>query len=425
MKGKTKLRYMSVSKAMEVVQKVVSVRVGSEIVPLNEAYGRVLAEDVASSIDIPPRDISLFDGYAVRAEDTYNATPSNPVFLLVAGDVCLRAEEVPSLNPRETYYVDTDSFMPTGANAVLPVEVVSKTSGNAIVVRTKVRPGENTMPAGFDVKKGEVIFRRGHMLRAQDVSLLAEIGRWEVKVSKRPVVGILSVGSELTESADEVSPGKKFSGHAVLIHKLTEKAGADPLGLGVAPDDEQAIKKKLEEGLKRADIVATIGGASVGRLDLVPTAINLLTSGNVIIRGMKVQPGRVSSLGVVGGKPIVMLPGHIQSTVLGFYFLLVPLIRLVSDLPTEIPQFAIKAKISKRVTFRKFVPFRRVRFVRIMSTSEGFVAKPILGESVLRSVLVKANGFTIVPKGKAVLEEGEEVSVYLLSGLYPLRQRID
>jgi molybdenum cofactor synthesis domain-containing protein len=412
-----KFNYLSLEEAHQLIRKAIRGRARQEVVSIFQAYNRVLAEDIASDVDLPSVSISHFDGYAVRAEDTSQASINNPILLRVVGKIYLDEEYKGEVNVSEAVYISTGCKLPAGANAVIPVEL-AKTKGEFIEVRHSIRPYENVIPAGMDVKRREVIFKVGHILRSQDIKFLVDIKKWKVKVFKKPVVAIASVGSELTDRIEDVG-FKKFNSHGLMISILVEEAGGVPLDLGIAPDDVNAIKRLLRKGLKKADIVVTIGGASVGERDYVWEVINLLGTPKVMVRGIKVQPGRVTSLSVVVDKPIVMLPGHVQSTLVGFYSMLLPLIRLLRGLPSTLPLMTLKAKMSQKMMFKRYASFERIRFVRATKVNDNYVAKPIEGDSPLTSVLVKANGFIVIPEGKEVVERGEEVNVYFLKGLFP------
>jgi molybdenum cofactor synthesis domain-containing protein len=231
---------------------------------------------------------------------------------------------------------------------------------------------------------------------------------------------MISVGDELTNRPEEAGV-KKFDSHGLMISTLINELGGLPLSLGIAPDDVNVIKKMLRNGLKKSDIVVTIGGCSVGEKDYVWEAVKLLMP-TMTIRGIKVHPGRVTSLGLVDNKPIVMLPGHVQSTLVGFYVLLLPLIQLINALPPTTTYPLLKAKIDREIVLKEFASFKKVRFVKITKADSDYIARPILGDSALTSVIVKANGFIIVPEKKTIVGKGEEVKVNLLPGLFSLKQ---
>lgn len=411
-----KFSYIPVEEAHQILMKVVRAKARREIVPVHEAYDRVLAEDMISDVDIPPFSVSHFDGYAVRAEDTYQASVNNPVFLKVVSPV---EERECKISFGEAAYILTGSQLTVGADAVIPVEL-AKLKGETIEIRHAIQPYENITPAGEDLKREEKAFKAGQVLRAQDVELLMELKKWKVWVFGKPITAMISVGSELTNRVEEADV-KKFNSHGLMISTLIKEAGGIPLDLGIVPDDVDAVKRVLMEGLEKADIVATVGGCSVGKKDYVWEAVNSLAP-SATIRGVKVHPGRVTSLGVVNGKAIVMLPGHVQSTLVGFYILLSPLIRLMSGLSLNIPHLTLKAVMSQKLVIKKLVPFKKVRFVKVAKADGDYIVKPILGDSSLISVVAKANGLIIIPKGKKIIEDGEEVNVHLIPGLFPINQ---
>ncbi|MEM1716523.1 MAG: molybdopterin molybdotransferase MoeA [Candidatus Bathyarchaeia archaeon] len=414
-----KFAYMSLSEAHILLREIARGKRSEETVPVFQAYDRVLAEDIISDINIPPFPVSHVDGYAVRSEDTLQASINNPVSLKVIGRIYLDEVYRGEVKSGEAAYISTGCALPNGADAVTPVERVRERGGYIEVLRP-LHPRENVIPAGADVKKGEKVFCTGHILRAQDIKLLIDLKKWMVKVFRRPIVALFSVGSELTDRFEETDK-KKFDSHSAAISILISEAGGVPMSLGVVPDDTNAIISKLREGIEKADVVVTIGGASIGEKDYVLEATKRIGESKVVIRGIKVQPGRVTSLCILNDKPIVMLPGHFQSTLVGFYAILLPLIRLLSGLEPEEPCLTVRARLTRKIVIREFLSFDRVRFVRLMKVLGNYFAEPILGNSSIASVVTNSDGFIIVPCGRDILEEGEEVNVHLIRGLYPFK----
>lgn len=413
-----KLFYMGVDEAVKKVITTVNTKPEFEVVSIYEAYERVLAEDVISRVDLPPRDASHFDGYAIIAEDTVHASVVNPLFLRMIGKIYPGEKAERRVNSGETYYITTGAFLPESANAVIMVEATAIIENDVIKVCKTMRPGENVIPAGEDIKRNEAVFRKGHVLRAQDIGFLAVLRIGKVKVFRKPVVAIISSGDELINHMEETEHSKTVNSHSLMVSKLIMEAGGVPLDLGIAPDNLNKIREKIEEGLKKANIILTIGGCSVGEKDFVLRAINSIGKPGVIVHGIKRKPGRVSGLGVIKGKPIVMLPGLIQSTIVGFHVLALPVIRLASGLPATNLLPTRRAKISEDVSFKKFIPFQQVTFVKINIVKDGIIAQPIIGESNLISVPVKANGFIVTSEHKTIIKKGEEVEIQLLPGLF-------
>lgn len=411
-----KFKYRSLEEVHQIIKKVIPHGVEYEVIPIFQACNRVLAEDIISDVDIPPFSISHVDGYAVRAEDTLKASIDNPILLKVIGRIYPGEKYKGEIKTKETVYISTGCRLPIGSDAVIPVEM-TRCKGNFIEIRHSIRSYENVTPVGIDIKKGERLFNTGHVLRAQDIKLLADIKKWKVKVFKKPSVALLSVGDELTDQIEETDK-KKFDSHKVMISSLIEEVGGIPLDLGIASDDINSIKKLLKIGLKRANIVVTIGGASVGEKDYVWDAINQLSAPKIAVRGIKIQPGRVTSLVILNDKPIVLLPGHIQSTVAGFYMVLLPLIQHLSGIPSIPRYMTLSAKMSQEIIVKEFKSFKRIRFVKISKAFHDYIAEPVMvGDSSLISVLVKSDGFIVISEGKETIKKGEKVDVHLFKGL--------
>jgi len=381
-----------------------------ELVDIEESVGRVLAKDVVCELNIPHFDKTYIDGYAVRAEDTSTASIGKPVMLRVVGK--LFQSDYPTsleISREEAVYVSCGAPIPRGADAVIRVEETRLHEGR-IEIRRAVKVGEGIIPAGDDVKKGSLILRKGHVLRPQDVGLLAAVQMRKVEVVKKPKVAIISVGDELIELSVK-DPTKIVNNYALIVSGLVSELGATPLMLGIAPDDQAEIEGKIREALEKADIAVTIGGCSVGVKDFVPDAVNALGKPGVIVHGILIKPGSVSGFGVVNGKPIVMLPGHIISCIVGFYLFVTPLISLYSGLGAKARLPSIKAKIDREVEAGSSFKFLRTR---IREADGTFIAEPVEGGSNTLSTFANANGFTIVPPKKK-LEKGEEVTVVLFS----------
>jgi molybdopterin molybdotransferase len=279
---------------------------------------------------------------------------------------------------------------------------------------------QHVTPAGVDVRKGENIFNIGHVLRAQDVKLLIMLKKWKIQVFKKPKIALLSVGDELTNLISKADHAK-FDSHKIMVSTMVSETGGIPLDLGIALDNKDSIKNLLEKGFEKAQIVVTIGGCSLGEKDHVWETLNSLKPTSKI-RGIKIQPGRVSSLGFFENKAMVMLPGHIQSTFVGFYLLLIPLIRLYSGLSIEFAYPTITAKIQNKIEFKRFIPFKKFRFVKVTKKGSNYNANIIPGDSSLISTIVRANAFIIIPEGKKNLKKQEEVEIFLLPGFFSNNQ---
>ncbi|MEM3703727.1 MAG: molybdopterin molybdotransferase MoeA [Candidatus Bathyarchaeia archaeon] len=383
-----------------------------ETVPLERAMGRVLAEDVKSEVDIPPTDQAVVDGYALKSKDTVKASLHTPVKLKVVGKLYPWSTSTDfNLASGQAVYVTCGTPMPQGADAVVKVENTIL-HYEEIEIRYAVKTGENVALAGEDLKKQSLILRKGEVLRPQDIGILAGAGIKKVKVFKRPRVAIIATGNELFELSKK-DPTRIVDNYALIMSGLISKLGGIPIRLGIAPDDLSEIKRKIGEGVEKADIVVTIGGCSVGEKDLVPDAINSFGEPGVIVHGVKVTPGRVTGFGLVKGKPVVMLPGLIASTIAGFYLILAPLIGLCSGLKKTCLLPTVSAKIDQDFQMGGR-PYCRFLSIRLKQVNGILTAEPVAGGSSSLRRFAESNGLILVPPRKN-LKRGEAVNVTLFS----------
>jgi len=405
------LKFISPQTALERILESSRIRaLPPEDIPILESFGRVLANDIRSPIDIPPYSRTWVDGYAVNSADVSQASSRSPVVLRVKGK--LLASGFPTemtLSSGEAIYVACGAPIPSGADAVVKVEHTQLLDNN-IKILNSINPSAGVAFVGEDLKKGNLILRRGQILRSQDVGLLAALAMKTVKVTKKPVVAILSVGDEITE-IDDSYPNKIINNYAMVIYGMALELGATPLLLGVVPDVCQKIKEALQKGLSVADIVTTIGGCSVGLNDVVPDAIEALGPRGIIFHGVSVTPGHVVGAGVISQKPIVMLPGHVTSAAMAFYLFVAPLICLFSGCKVEdmLPSVAAKmADASKSSSLHTFLR------VHVRHGNGAYIAEPVHGGTNVLTNLAKANGYVLVPP-KKTLRRGDEVEVTLFS----------
>jgi molybdopterin molybdotransferase len=379
-------------------------RLDSERVPLDEALGRVTAEDIRAKYDLPPFDRSALDGYALRAEDTFGASAFNPkTFKLTDNKV----------RENEAATIWTGNPVPEGADAVVMLEYTRK-SGDRIEVEKAVTPGRNVSQRGEDVAEGDVAVESGTRLNPHQLGLLAALGKTHVAVVRKPKVAILATGNELVELGQKLEPGKIVDANRLILSSMCKELGAEPLDLGLAKDDQKEISAKIREGLEQADAVITTGGTSVGYPDLVPLAVNQLGKPGVVIHGVAIRPGMPTALALLKGKPVFVLSGNPVAATVGFEAFTRPTLLKLLGIDEARP--AVEAKLTRRVAG---VLGRRVFLrVRVFEKDGGFFAEPvrITGSGVL-TTMTKANGYVIIPENREGVEEGESVRVHLFSSI--------
>ena len=380
----------------------------SEIVTFNRATGRVLAEDVFSTVNVPAFDRSAVDGYAVRAQDTFGASAQRPVKLHIVGSVTIGSTTRLSIRVGETAKIMTGAMMPKGADAVIMLEN-TRMIGKDIEIFASVTPGKNVSALGEDVRAGDPVLKCGQVLRPQEIGMLASTGNLRVKVFRKPKVGILATGSELKEPSERLAPAKTTNTNSYSIAASVLKCGGLPKILGIVPDKPELIKRMLKKAALN-DMVITSGGSSVGEYDLVPDAI--ANMGELLFHGVAIRPGSPTAFGVVQEKPVFSLSGFPVAALVAFDMLARPALWVMQGLPPDYSYPCVKAKLTRRVSST----LGRAEIVRVSLRSERgkFFAEPVAtaGSSIL-STMTRADGFIVVPEDVEGFEKGREVKVEL------------
>jgi len=391
---------------------------GIEIAPVLQALSRVLAEDVVAPIDLPPFDRAAMDGYAVRAEDTYGARQDRPVKLKLVGRV-LAGEDSSHihLGPGECVEIATGAMMPEGANAVVRAEHARRRGDDVVEIYAPVPAGSCVDEAGRDVKRGSVVLKRGRVLRIPDVALLLALGLKEVAVFKKPRIGVLSIGDELSDALCPAGPGKIRDVDRPMLILMLEQLGALPIDLGIAPDDVGDVRKAISKGLDMCDAILTVGGASLGPADVAVKAVEGLSEAEVLVRRVAMRPGRPVALCVVREKPVICLPGPPVACYIAFHFFVKPVLLLLMGVSPDLkPVWPMaRARLGKKLPSR--VGFMDIVRVRLRSRPDGsLLAEPIaLRGAGMLSSLVRANAILAIPAELDVLEKGAEVDVLLIA----------
>lgn len=384
-------------KALEMVLNDLSGIEEAEEAPLDEAIGRVLAEDVESPMDLPPFDRAAVDGYALRAEDTFQAREYRPVELKVIDEIAAGEESRERVESGTAVKLLTGAKVPEGANAVLMQEMADR-RGEKILVLRPVAPGQNVAFAGEDVKKGEVVLREGDVLRPQDVSLLKALGFKTVRVKRKPRIGIIVTGSELIEGFDEVAMkrGRIPESNSVMLKGLVKEYFGEPVFYGVFPDDEAAIREAIERARNESDIVLVTGGSAFGDRDFAHRFVNLL------FHGCTNKPGRPIGY----GERVFIMSGYPVAVFAQFHlYVKHALAKLVGAKDYEVK---VRAELTERIPSQ----LGRHEFVKVFY--RGGKARPIKrrGSGIISS-LVESNGYIEIPEDSEGYLEGEEVEVVL------------
>ena len=385
----------------------------TEEVPLTDAMGRILAEDIHSDIDLPDFPRSIMDGFAVKGASTFGASEGNPAYLVVKGSVAMGESSNLSVGPGEAVRISTGGMLPAGTDSVVMVEHTGAIDDTTIEVYRSVAPGQNMVTVGEDIKRGEAILPAGQPIRPQETGLLAALGRQKVGVYKRPVVGIISTGDEIVPVSDVPGPGQIRDVNTYTLMSQVMELGAVAVPFGIVGDDYDALLAKSARALDRCDLVLVSGGSSVGVRDFTIDVISAMENSAVLFHGISISPGKPTILASVQNKQFWGLPGHVVSAMVVFSRIVKPFIEYISGKGGDVRQeIRLTARLSRNVASAQ----GRVDFVRIRLIQKDGVnwAEPILGKSGLISTMVKADGLIEIGMNTEGLDQGTEVEVILL-----------
>jgi molybdopterin molybdotransferase len=373
----------------------------AERVPVERAAGRVLAEPVAATVDLPPFPSSAMDGYALRAADTASA----PVTLPIVERIAAGRPAARPLREGETMAIATGAAVPEGADTVVPLELVEE-DGDGLVVGEPLEAGANVRPRGGDVMSGTTLLEPGIFLGPGQVAALAAAGLTEVRCTKRPRVGILVTGSELRHPGEKLGPGQIYESNGLLLATALHFAGAVPAQLGVVADDAQEHRRAMERALLGFDMLVTSGGASVGPHDLVREVQRELRVEEVFW-GVSVKPGKPLAFAVRRDHLVFNLPGNPVSVLVSFELFVRPAVNALLGLPDPLPAFRL-GRLSTPVRRNG----RRDELVRAVARSDGdeTLLEPLPGqESHMIARAGRANALVLVEAGDEEVAAGTAI----------------
>lgn len=391
-------------------------RLGPTEVPVLEALGRVLADDVRSDIDISPFDNSAMDGYAVRAADTAAAASGSPVTLAVLAHIAAGDFSATPLGPGETARIMTGAPLPPGADAVVMIEHAEAGErggfvGGTVRIGGPVEAGEHVRRRGEEVAAGAVVLAAGDVVGPAAVGLLAATGHTMVRVHGRPRVAVIATGDELVEADEKPGPGKIRNSNSYSLCAQVLAAGGMPLRQPILRDDPAAMRAALRRAAAEADFIVTSGGVSVGDFDHIKEL--LAEIGELDFTRVAMRPGQWQSCGAIDGVPFCGLPGNPTSTFVGFEILVRPALRLMQG-HRHLERPRLRAVLDHDITKH---PQRRYFFRATVTRAAGGELRAGLAgnqSSALLTAAHRANCLLILPEGKECFTAGAAVEIMRL-----------
>ena len=384
---------------------------GTEIVALVESLGRVLAENVLARVDVPSFDRSNFDGYAVRAIETFGAAELTPrEFTLLSDELeAGRAPEM-ELKTGEAIAIATGGMIPRGADAILMVEH-AETIENRLIVRRSVTPGFGIAFAGTDIATGETVLRVGTVLTSRETGVLAALGEDQVIVWRLPQVAIISTGNEIIAPGSPMQPARVYDSNSQVLSDAVSELGGCPNFLGIVRDDVEQLRSIVHRAIRDYDLVLLSGGTSKGKGDLCYRVVAELTSPGIVAHGVALKPGKPLCLAVTQGKPVVVLPGFPTSAIFTFHEFVAPVIRIMAGRSPE-THATVNAEMAVKVNSE--IGRTEYLLVGLVETERGLSAFPMGKGSGSVTTFCRADGFVTIPRQTEIVDAGRTVSVHLI-----------
>jgi molybdopterin molybdotransferase len=385
-----------------------------EEVQIEDSFGRFLGHDLIAPHDVPNFDRSPYDGFAIRAEDTQSASIEHPITLEVVGEIGAGSVFLDQVQVTQAVRIMTGAQIPDGCDAVIMLEHVQETSMDDktyILIKRKVKSGENITFRGEDTKEGDVLVTKGSIINPGIVALLATFGYKNVTVASKPRIGVLATGSELLELDEPLEAGKIRNSNAYMVLSQIQRVGAVPVHFGQSSDDLESAMERILEAIKKVDFLITTGGVSVGDYDHLP-AIYEKIGATVLFNKIRMRPGSVTTVAEWNGKLLFGLSGNPSACYVGFELFVRPIVRYWMG---SAKPYLQKTKATLGAEFLDSNPFDR--FVRgTVSFKEGLLMATPSGtdKSNMVSSLADANALIHLPGGTRSFEKGIGVEVLLL-----------
>ena len=399
---------ITVAEAIEQILQTIK-PLGLERINLLDALGRVLGEDVTAGRNIPPKDNSAMDGYALRFQDTLGASLNNPAVLEVIEDIPAGAIPQKSIAAGQSARIMTGAPLPEGANAVMKMEETEK-DGQKVKIKAEAQDGQDIRRSGEDVREGELVVPKGSIVRPAAIGMLASLGRSFISVYQRPLIAVLATGNELVDIDESPSPWKIVNSNSYSIASQALDCGALVMQMGIAKDNREDLIAKFQAAM-RADIIISSGGVSVGDYDLVKDIMQEVGS-KMQFWQVAMRPGKPLAFGRTGNVPMFGLPGNPVSSMISFeQFIRPAILKMMGH--QNIFRKTVVAVLQDDIEKRKGLTYFTRALVKVGTGGYTATTTGEQGSGILKS-MVRANGLIVVPADLEKVGAGTEVRVQLL-----------
>lgn len=408
---------ISVNEALTILlNSLTDLPVRNEEVELSGAFDRILGEDIVATENLPAAPRSTMDGYAVRAADTFGASESMPCYLSITGEVIMGHSPEGEVKKGCCYKIPTGGLLPKGTDSVVMLEHSVPVDETMVEIVKGVGTGTNLIQKGEDIAEGTTALKSGHMLRPQDIGLLAGLGFSTIKVTKKVRVGILSTGDEIIDHTQTPAPGEIRNINSLALAGLVRRAGGVYTDYGIVSDQKNIFLEAVKKAVRENNIVLFSGGSSVGVRDLGEQVVEALGPPGILVHGVTLKPGKPILIGLSklqDTTPIFGLPGHPVSAMVCFDFFVRPAIEKISGRIQDnlLPEPSITATLNRNINS---APGRLdIIRVRLEKSDDSFRAEPILGKSGSISTLSRAHGYFLIDENSQGINQDSEIEVFI------------
>lgn len=382
----------------------------TEIVDILDSQGRTLGEDVISNINVPDFNRSTMDGYGILVEDSHGATDTIPSILNILGEVKMGEISNIKIRSGDTVYVPTGAMVPEGATGVIMIENTEKMGEDTLLLYKPVSKGQNIVYIGDDIKKGDIVLKKGRVMDAGAIGTLAALGISKLEVYKRPRFYIISTGDEIIGIDEELLPGKIRDINSYTLHVLAEQTGGKVVNKSIIKDDYELLRQEVEKAIGLADIILISGGSSVGVKDYTEKVINSLSEDGILAHGLSIKPGKPTIIGNCCGKLVIGLPGHPVSSIVVFKALVENYMNQKLENNKILPSIMARMEYN----FPSSPGKETYQMVKLRQEDGKYYASPSHGKSGMISLLSQSQGYIVIEAHEEGINKGEEREVFLL-----------
>lgn len=396
---------------MTLVQKLAkSYTLGVETVPLSDSVGRITAEEIYATDDLPLFNRSTVDGYAVKSLNCHGVSETIPAIFSLKGRVKMGEECLLTINDQETVYVPTGGFLPQGSDAVVMIEDSELFDDTTVALGRPVADGDNIILKGSDIKDGERLFPKNHRLSSVDIGVLSSMGICKVKVLKKPVVTIISTGDEIKDITEPKKSGEIYDINGYVLNSMLLEDQIVIGGRMIVRDDYDELFDTVNDSLESSDIVLISGGSSVGTRDFTNAVIDNLPDSKKLTQGISIKPGKPTIMATSREKLIVGLPGHPVSSIIVYKVFVENYIRGIQGQSVKREQFS--GVLSENL---HSAPGKTTyQMVTLSGDISALEVKPLYGKSGMITLLKSAHGYIEIPDFREGLNAGERVKGYYI-----------